>query len=399
MEQKFERIERHLYRRKYGTASGELRTLYYGVFRCRLRRKPRYFPLGSNLKVARDELKELEARNVRREDFDLDKIRPDPEPEPQRLTLSGFIPRFLETKKAMRSYAFYKACSSHLARILGAVHLDEITKTRIMEYKQIRQFEPIMRHGKAVAGSKVCESTRNREVATLVNLLNIAADEGVLDKIPATRKLREPEDHLARERVLEGDEYRLLLEASPRWLQRIMIGAYEGCLSRVDLLTLTWDEVHRKRREAAVIKLVGGRNKTKTKQKVPVSPELWGALDELEEERRKVTSIHGHNLVFIKDGKPISTHSLRKAFDRAKAKAGISDFHFHDFRHCAITRWSLAGISEDLRKLAAGHSRRSVHQGYVNPPDEQMVEVFVRCLCWKFRRVFDGKVAADGRTC
>jgi len=72
---------------------------------------------------------------------------------------------------------------------------------------------------------------------------------------------------LARERILEADEYKALIDASPRWLQRIIIGASEGCLSRVDLLTLTSDEIHRKRPEAAVIKLTGGRNKTKARQK------------------------------------------------------------------------------------------------------------------------------------
>ena len=77
--------------------------------------------------------------------------------------------------------------------------------------------------------------------------------------------------------------------------------------------------------------------------------------------------------------------ALSKAFDRAKKKSKIKDFHFHDFRHWAVTRWTLANIPEELRKLAASHSRRSVHQRYVNPPDEQMVEIFSRQLGWIVR--------------
>lgn len=69
----------------------------------------------------------------------------------------------------------------------------------------------------------------------MINMLNLAAENGVLEKIPATRRLKDSEDHLARERVLEADEYKALLEASPRWLQRCIIAAYEGCLSRADL--------------------------------------------------------------------------------------------------------------------------------------------------------------------
>ena len=105
-------------------------------------------------------------------------------------------------------------------------------------------------------------------------------------------------------------------------------------------------------------------------------------FDELDRERKKLTSLHGTGLVFTRDGKPISKASLRKAFDAAKKEAKVKDFHFHDFRHCAVTLWTLAGIPDELRKLAAGHSRGSVHQRYIHPPDEQMFEVFAQKLHW-----------------
>ena len=104
------------------------------------------------------------------------------------------------------------------------------------EYKKLRLTEPITRRGNPVVkDSHVRHSTVNRELTTLINMLNLAAENGVLEKIPATRRLKDSEDHLARERVLEADEYKALLEASPRWLQRCIIAAYEGCLSRADL--------------------------------------------------------------------------------------------------------------------------------------------------------------------
>jgi integrase len=88
-------------------------------------------------------------------------------------------------------------------------------------------------------------------------------------------------------------------------------------------------------------------------------------------------------LVFTRDGKPISKNALRKAFESAKKQMGLKDFHFHDLRHCAVTRWTLAGIPDDLCKLAAGHTRRSVHQRYINPPDEQMVAIFTQQMGWR----------------
>lgn len=96
--------------------------------------------------------------------------------------------------------------------------------------------------------------------------LTLAAEDGALEKIPATRRLKEPEDHLARERVLDAEECKALLDASPRWLQRVTIGAYEACLSCVDLLTRSADDIQRKKTALAMIKIAGGRNKTKARQ-------------------------------------------------------------------------------------------------------------------------------------
>jgi integrase len=148
------------------------------------------------------------------------------------------------------------------------------------------------------------------------------------------------------------------------------------------LLNLTIDSIHRNRPEAAVIRLLGGRHKTKARQKVPISPLLSGVLDELENERRETANIQQPNVVFTRDGKPIGKSALRSAFVSALKGANIEDFHFHDLRHCAVTRWALAGIPDELRMLAAGHSRRSVHQRYINPPDEQMVAIFAKMMGW-----------------
>ena len=96
---------------------------------------------------------------------------------------------------------------------------------------------------------------------------------------------------------------------------------------------------------AAMVKISAGRDKTKAKQKIPISPMLAEVLEELDREPKKLTSVHGAGLVFTRDGKPIGKNALRKAFDAAREAAGVKDFHFHDFRHCAVTRWALAGTT------------------------------------------------------
>lgn len=72
MKDQFKRIERHLYKRHYLTGKGDWSTLHYGIF-VDWKGKRRRFPLGGELRAAREQLKILEADNVKRKDFDLEK--------------------------------------------------------------------------------------------------------------------------------------------------------------------------------------------------------------------------------------------------------------------------------------------------------------------------------------
>jgi len=56
MNQSFKRIAPHLYKRQYQAANGEWTTLYYGIL-VDWKGKRRSFPLGSELRTAREQLK------------------------------------------------------------------------------------------------------------------------------------------------------------------------------------------------------------------------------------------------------------------------------------------------------------------------------------------------------
>jgi hypothetical protein len=67
-------IEKHLYERRYQTATGDWSRVYY------VRLKDwkgvrRVFPAGNNLKTARAKRAEYEHRNALREDFDKEKVK------------------------------------------------------------------------------------------------------------------------------------------------------------------------------------------------------------------------------------------------------------------------------------------------------------------------------------
>jgi hypothetical protein len=95
MKETFERIDHHLYRRQYQNAVNEWKTIYYARF-VDWQGKRRTFSLGSEIKPAREGLALYEARNVKRENFDADKVKG--------MTLNDWLKRYLELVKATASY-------------------------------------------------------------------------------------------------------------------------------------------------------------------------------------------------------------------------------------------------------------------------------------------------------
>ena len=362
----FKREARHLFKRQYPTSSGEWSTLYYGIFKD-WKRVLRKFPLGSDLKTAKDQLHVLEADNVKKKDFDLEKIE-QAKAKTQGMTLEVWCPRYLELVKAKKSLERDKQHFNHLTRLLGLLPLSQINRPRIMEYKNQRLGEPIMRYGKpAKKGAvKVKISTINREISCLRRALNLAVDEGLIENVPRIRL--DSEMHLQRDRVLDGNEYHDLLGASPRWLQRVFIGANDACLSRSDLLKLTWDSV------GEIIKVRGGRSKTGVKQRVGISQALHEVFDELKVEQKRVPNTE--HCVFTKDGRPITIDSLRTAFEKVTCDAGVKDFVFHDFRHCAKTRWAAAGLPGDISDVVSGHAIPGMRGRYTNLTDQNIRDAF-----------------------
>lgn len=360
MKQKLECVEKHFYKRQYQTAGGDWSTIFYARF-TDWKGKRRAFPLGSDPRTAKEELKVLEARNIRREDFDAEKERA----KIKGMTLGEWLDRYLDLVKHMPSWKTKKAQCAHLKRLLGSLPLQDVTKVRIMEYKNRRLSESLVRHGELVEGTSIMGSTVNREVSCLITALNLAADEELCEGAPKIKKERET----PRERTLTEVEYKALLDAPPRWLQRVIIGANEAALDRGTLLTLTWDCV----RDGLII-VKGGRAKTGARQRVGISPALSQVLDELRAEYRRIPNTERR--VFTTGGKPIPQATLRHAFEKAVRDGKIEDFQFRDFRHCARTRWAAAGLPYEVAEVGLGHKLPGMVGRYTNLTDEQVREAF-----------------------
>jgi len=365
-ENKMIRVEKHLYKAQYLMSDGNWSTRYDGLFRD-WKKKSRCFPLGDALQGARDKLGVLHKRNDAEYDFDEEKVKRAKAAEPV-MTLEKWVPQFLNLIRTNKSAERDAQHCAHLVRHLGKTPLEAIGKNTVLEYKNTRLTECIMRYAKPVEGKLITISTVNREIRALIHALRMAEDAKLINRAPSIKL--DSEAHRKRERVLTKEEYRSLLEASPRWLQRVVIGANETALDQGDQLRLTWDQI-----QNGLIKLLRTKTiRSGAKQVVAVSPELATVLDELRNEQEKLANID--NRVFTRAGKPLSANALRSAFEQARAAAGIENFIWKDFRHCARTRWGAAGLPTDIAEKALGHKLPGLAETYSNLQDADILARF-----------------------
>ena len=239
METSFECIDKGFYKRQYQNTNGDWSTLFYGIF-VDWTGKRRTFPLGTDMRTAKEELTVLRARNIRREDFDADKAKPK-----AGLTFSEFGTTYFNGKvdpdKRAGGVERERRSFKTLKSFFGNMLLSEIDRSKVMEYRAKRSLESIVRRGKPVAGTKISFSTVNRELAFLRYLLNLAADDNIIEKVPRIKLKSEKERK--RNRIATDDEYRGLLENTSRPVQRALIGLYETAMRVNELLPLTWNRV------------------------------------------------------------------------------------------------------------------------------------------------------------
>lgn len=349
------RIEKHLYERRYQTATGEWSRAFY----VRLKDGKgvrRVWPAGNTLKTARAKRAEYEHRNALNEDFDKDKVHG--------MTFARWAGVYLERyAKAKRSRREDERHIRVLSEFFGNVLLSQITRTKVEEFKQIRKNRQTWR------GDPVSDGYCNRALECLRHLLRLAVEEGVLEAAPLVRLHKV---NNARDRALSEEEYRRLCAVAPLHLRRIIICAYETGMRAGEIIGLIWDKVDLK---TGFIRLAAEDTKTNEKRAIPLSPLLWETLEEIRKEQRegKVVSIGGH--VFTWQRNPLGRQGWKRSWATACRNAKLEDLRFHDLRHTFVTRKVREGWDYKRIMAITGHKTFAIFQRYNNPSEEDLKAV------------------------
>ncbi len=277
------------------------------------------------------------------------------------LTLSQVCDWYLALPevKSKKSYRRDQEMIRHLKRLLGGeTRVRNITAGKVESYQRQRLSEASPRR----MDQTVKPATVNKEVTCLKTVFNRAVRHGKLDHNPVSqvRKLAEKN---VRMRILTQDEFERLLEACPEHLQPVVLTAYYTGMRRSEILFLSWGEVDL---ESGFIRLEASRTKTDDGRSIPLHPRLRTMFGKLPRGLRT-------DRVFLLKGNPFA--EIKRSFNTACRTAGISDFTFHDLRHCALNNMRLAGNDYFRIMAVSGHKTMSVFKRYNQVTEEELSQV------------------------
>jgi integrase len=216
----------------------------------------------------------------------------------------------------------------------------------------------------------------NRSPATVVRYLaalsivfTVAVNEWEWVQENPAKKVKRPTEPDGRVRFLDDDERQRLLvackESSSEWLYMCVILALSSGMRKAELMGLKWPDVYLKDGY-----LILHKTKNGTRRRVPLSGLALTLLKEHNKIRRLDTP-----LLFPSERNPQQPIDLRSAFEYAKERAEIKEFHWHDLRHCTASYLAMNGASLAEIAEVLGHKTLSMVKRYAHLSDGHVSNV------------------------
>lgn len=215
--------------------------------------------------------------------------------------------------------------------------------------------------GETKKGNK--PATINRYLALMRSLLRMARDEW--QWIDSFSKIRLLPGEVGRDRWLSHVEAAALIAVCPVHLAALVRFALAtGCRAR-EITGLEWNRVGLNQRTAWI-----NQTKNGTPGGAPLNQDAVDVLIEQIGKRPRYC--------FTYQGKRIAWELSNSAWHSALAKAGISDFRFHDLRHTRASWHRQAGTSCDGLKELGGWKSRQMVDRYAKYATERLTVAAAR---------------------
>jgi len=263
-----------------------------------------------------------------------------------------FAQEFLErySKIYKRSWSRDETSFKHLFAFFKGKYISGITRNLIEQYVAARK-------------EAASPATVNLEIALIKKMLCKAIDWGYLEANPST-KVKKFKLNNAREKVLDAEETRRLIECADSSLRPIVIIALMSGLRKGEILNLKWSDVNFIQSYIAIERSKGGKPR-----KVPMNSAVRNVLKALP---------RFHDYVFFNPETGKHRTGIYKAFAKARARAEIRGFRFHDCRHTFATRFIESGGDIVALSKILGHASLAMTLRYCNPTEESMLRAVER---------------------
>lgn len=268
-------------------------------------------------------------------------------------TVGDILRRYIEevtpTKKGADSEKV--RIEAMLQHRLADVTLADLATTSINTYIAERS-------SKHVNGRPLSGSTINRDLNVLSHALNVARKRwGWAVKNPII-DIQRPQSNRHRTRRLVDDEEERLLSACDKarnkWLPVLVRIAIETAMRRGELLAMKWKDIDFVHHTIAVPD--SKNNKVRT---IPLTETASAILTNWKEKNDPEKD----EIVFV----DVTADAVKKSYQRAVRRAGITGLTFHDLRHEATSRFfEIHGLDLHEVMAATGHSHATMTERYTH---------------------------------
>ncbi len=292
----------------------------------------------------------------------------------ERMSIEAALKRYLAevtpSKKASSQQGEHRKAKP-LCAFLGKYSLAAVTPELVAAFRDRRLAGDVNGKGERVPRST---NTVRLELALLSHMFNVAIREwGIGLTYNPVASIRRPSPGPGRNRRLTAEEEERLLAAldkysNPmlRWIVRI---ALETGMRSSEISTLRRNQVDLTRR---VVRLVNTKNASS--RTVPLSATATRLFKEaLANPIRPIDT----DLVFFGEpgrDKKRRPYNFNKIWMDHKKKLGITDLHFHDLRHEAVSRLVEAGLSDQKVAAISGHKSMQMLRRYTHLRAEELVD-------------------------
>lgn len=266
--------------------------------------------------------------------------------EAEKTTLSELLSRYLNEITPHKKHFKVEACriKAWQKNSLSQRYLSTLRTTDFALWRDDR-----IKQGKS-------SNTIKLELAIISHLYSVARAEWGFESLEnPIRYLRMPKLPNGRTRRVTDAEIQLLIKHScSKELPNILKLAVETGMRRGEIASINWADIDIQRRIICLKDTKNGDDR-----QVPLSSNAINVLETIP--RRQDGNVFD-----------ITAHAVTYAFIRACKRAGISDLHFHDLRHEAITRMFEKGLNVMEVGTVSGHKTLQMLKRYTHLRAEEL---------------------------